>query len=63
VTLETCQKKENVMLKQKSRVELLKGDLNNKFFHSRLRWRRSTMVIKDYPLMGNGVMILTGSKL
>jgi len=43
--------RENAMLRQKSKVQWLeKGDLNSKFFHSKLRWRRLNNDIKGFIL-------------
>jgi len=56
--------RESAILRQKSRVDWLeKGDLNSKFFHSRLRWRRLNNDIKGLVLDGNGAKILLGLKM
>ena len=40
--LRSMEEKEVVMLKQKARVDWLRcGDTNSRFYHSRLRWRRT----------------------
>jgi len=52
--LRVMSERENAMIKQKSRVEWIeKGDMNSKFFHSKLRWRRLNNEIKG--LQTNGV--------
>jgi len=45
--------RQTTMLKQKSRVKWIgKGDMNNKFFHSRLRWRSINNDIKGLLIEG-----------
>jgi len=51
--LRCMSERDNAMLRQKSRVQWLeKGDLNSKFFHSKLRWRRLNNDIKGFVLDG-----------
>ena len=51
--LKNLAERENVMLKQKARVEwMVKGDTNSKFFHASLRWRLLNNEIKGLPING-----------
>jgi len=51
--LRNMEEKEVFMLKQKARVYWLKsGDINSRFYHSRLRWRRNKNDLVELSIDG-----------
>ena len=51
--LDTLNNREIAMVRQKARTDWMqKGDINSKFFHSRLRWRRLSNDLRGLYIRG-----------